>query len=132
MASITWSLYCPMTGQRHEGLACGSCLAQNPSVSTSTSTFVQGIEVVDLLDSPPHSQTSTTIFTAPNTIRFPHYNRIQGAEQHRQSAIARTKKGNPTLSTPALSATVVFHLLTQIKNEEGILIPTSCKTLGIV
>ena len=35
-------------------------------------------------------------------------------------------------SSPNLmTTTVVFYLLTQTRNEEGILIPTSCKVLGV-
>jgi hypothetical protein len=89
-------------------------------------------EVIDL--DPPRTQTATSIFPH-NVTRFPNYSRVQGAEHHRQSAIARTKKGTPTSSKSSasvLSATVVFYLLTQTQNDDGILIPTSCKALGIV
>jgi hypothetical protein len=124
-----------MTGQRHDdSWSCGSCFAQNPNPSTS-STFVRDIEVIDLSNSPPRSQVATSIFhTSQNASQFSRYNRARGAEQYRQSAIARTKKGNPNTlpSTSMISATVVFYLLTQVKNEDGILIPISCKSLGII
>lgn len=108
-----WTLFCPATGRRHEGWGCASCLAMNPDQ-----------EVIDL--DPPHPQASTSIFPRPhNATRFPNYSRVQGAEHHRQSAIPTSSKS----SASVLSATVVFYLLTQTKNDDGILILTSCKAL---
>lgn len=126
MASSNWTPFCPLSGQPHEALACGSCFAQNPNLPTSSAI----VEVVDLSDSPPRPRASTTVFArSQNTSQFSHYDRLHGAEQHRQSAIARTKK--PQNSSSTISATVVFYLLTQVKKED-ILTAVSCQSLGKV
>jgi uncharacterized lipoprotein YbaY len=131
MASSNWTPFCPLSGQPHEALACGSCLAQNPNLPAS-STVVREIEVVDLSDPPPRPRASTTVFArSQNTSQFSHYDRSHGAEQHRQSAIARMKKPQNS-SSPTISATVVFYLLTQVKKEDSILTAVSCQSLGKV
>lgn len=131
MASSNWTPFCPLSGQPHDALACGSCFAQNPNLPSS-SAIVREIEVVDLLDSPPRPRASTTVFArSQNTSQFSHYDRSHGAEHHRQSAIARTKKPQNSKS-PTISATVVFYLLTQIKKEDSILTAISCQSLGKV
>lgn len=109
----SWTPYCPRTGRAHgDALACGSCLAQRSRTPPSGN-----IEVIDLIDSPPPRPTAITVFaspgSSPQTTRFSHYNRTDGAEQLRQVAIARTKPNKPGSALPVFNLLIHFYLLKQ-------------------
>jgi hypothetical protein len=116
-----WSPYCPKTGQKHpDAWACGTCGATRPRPTQTSIRTKEEVEFIDLSSDSPEKSTATTVFT--------HYNRSGGAEQHRQAAITRTKK--QVVQSSFVSATVLFYLLKQSRNEEGFFSPVSCKSLG--
>jgi hypothetical protein len=72
-----WSLFCPATGRRHEGWACGSCLATNPALRDQ--------EVIGL--DPPRPQVATSIFPQVAMSIFP-----QATTSNFQQATTRFSK----------------------------------------
>lgn len=119
MTSTAWTPFCSLTGKSHENLIqCPDCHAQNPRVSSISSSISVRSGPVDLtLDSPPpRTQAAVSVSAAP---KFANYNRESGAETLRQahfsqrgSSVRVPKRQNAV--TPNLGsyrAIVTFALL---------------------
>jgi hypothetical protein len=143
--SPSWTAFCPHTGIKHgNALSCGSCLAQNPDSPLRTGLFKEEdsidttdkLEIINLIDSPPPVSRATAIFatrkdsTPTETGRFSKLSRTNGAEDLRQASITRTKtSGSPKLGV-TVSATIIFHLVVEKRDTEGIPVTQSCKVIG--
>lgn len=111
----SWSPSCRRTGKAHgDTLTCSVCSTQQ---SRTTPSRTEDIEVIDITNSPPAlPPTAITVFASPESspqpTRFSHYDR-NGAEQLRQTAIARTKPNKPGSTIPVFNLLIHFYRLKQ-------------------